>query len=71
LVVKTTRGTRVEAVVVSGGAAVNEFIYNGLSDTLTEEGFKPHLPRRIPPNDGGLAFGQVIAGSLISGRNMG
>ncbi|MEM0218172.1 MAG: carbamoyltransferase HypF [Desulfurococcaceae archaeon] len=65
LVVKTTRGTRVEAVVVSGGAAVNEFIYNGLSDTLAEEGFKPHLPRRIPPNDGGLAFGQIVAASLM------
>jgi hypothetical protein len=28
---------------------------------LREEGFVPYWHRRIPPNDGGIALGQVVA----------
>ena len=64
VLLESIRGTRVDHVVLSGGAAVNEFIYRGFSDRLREESLKPHLPRRIPPGDGGLAFGQVVVASL-------
>ena len=64
LLLVSIKGENVNGVVVSGGAAVNEFIYRGIRDKLKEHGLKPHLPRNIPPGDGGLAFGQVIAASL-------
>ncbi|MEM0368080.1 MAG: carbamoyltransferase HypF [Desulfurococcaceae archaeon] len=64
LVVESIKGSRVDNVVISGGAAVNEFIYRGLRDKLFEVNLTLHLPRRIPPGDGGLAFGQIIAASL-------
>ncbi|MEZ0393771.1 MAG: carbamoyltransferase HypF [Desulfurococcaceae archaeon] len=53
-----------DAAVISGGAAVNDFIYSGASRALAEIGLELRLPRRIPPNDGGIAFGQVVAASL-------
>jgi len=28
---------------------------------LRGEGFRPYWPQRVPPNDGGLALGQVLA----------
>lgn len=59
------KGRRIDHVVVSGGAAVNTYIIRGLEDNLREYGLKPLLPRRIPPNDEGLSFGQIIAGSLL------
>lgn len=65
LLVETVRGYRVDSVVISGGAALNEFIYRGFANRLREEGLSPYLPRRIPPGDGGLPFGQIIATSLL------
>ena len=64
LILESIKGLRVDHVVVSGGSAVNEFIYRGLRERLREEDIVPHLPKRIPPGDGGLAFGQIIAASL-------
>lgn len=63
LVQRAIKGLRVDYVVLSGGAAVNEFIYRGLVSALGDE-LKPLLPHRVPPNDGGLALGQVVAASL-------
>lgn len=54
-------GSRLEHVVIGGGAAVNSIIVKGIEDVLNVHGIKPYLPRRIPPNDGGVAVGQVVS----------
>lgn len=64
LLVKSIKGKDVNDVVISGGSAVNEFIYRGVCDRLGDCGLKLYLPRNIPPGDGGLAFGQIVAASL-------
>ncbi len=62
----TARSRRHKYVVVSGGAAVNEYIVRGVRDVVERAGLKVLLPRRIPPNDGGISLGQaVIACGLI------
>lgn len=61
LIIKSAGPISWDRVPISGGAAVNEIIYEGLSMRLGEEGLRPVLPRNVPPNDGGIAFGQVIA----------
>lgn len=66
---KLIKGRRIDHIVVSGGAAVNTYIIKGLEDSLGEHDLEPLLPRRIPPNDEGISFGQVIAGSLIKKKN--
>ena len=50
-----------DAVVLGGGAAVNEYLVKGVEDGLRECGvsLKPLLPRKVPPGDGGVALGQV------------
>lgn len=64
MLVDAIKGRKADKIVLSGGAAVNEFIYQGLSRRLAEDDLPLYLPRRIPLGDGGLAFGQIVAGSL-------
>ncbi len=47
-------------VILSGGAAVNNYIVKGIKDVVEQVGLKVVLPRRVPPNDGGLSLGQVV-----------
>ncbi len=64
LVKKLIRGTRANSeILVSGGAAVNTPIFRGLRKALAEVDAIPLLPSRVPPNDGGIALGQVVAWS--------
>jgi hydrogenase maturation protein HypF len=48
-------------VVIGGGAAVNSYIIKGIMNVLKEANVKVYLPKKIPPNDGGIALGQVYA----------
>jgi len=48
-------------VILSGGASVNTIIVKGIKSVLAREGVKIYLPKHVPPNDGGVALGQVIA----------
>ena len=65
LIAESIKGLRVDGVVLTGGAAVNELLYRGVSERLLHEDLVPRLPRRIPPGDGGLALGQIVAANLL------
>ena len=45
-------------LIVSGGAAVNNYIIKGIQDVLYDK-LKVLLPRQIPANDGGISTGQI------------
>jgi len=46
-------------VALSGGAAVNEYIVEGISEALKGSGLNLLMARDVPPNDGGIALGQA------------
>ncbi|QCO29417.1 carbamoyltransferase HypF [Metallosphaera sedula] len=46
-----------QVILVSGGAAVNEYILRGLREN--SEGIEVITPRRVPSNDGGIVLGQA------------
>jgi hydrogenase maturation protein HypF len=52
-----------ERVALSGGCFQNRCLTERTLTKLVEAGFKPYWHQRIPPNDGGLAVGQLIAAS--------
>jgi hydrogenase maturation protein HypF len=61
-------------VVLSGGCFQNRYLTERSVQRLQEEGFRPYWHQRVPPNDGGISLGQVIAAlrpewTVHSGRN--
>ena len=48
-------------VVLSGGCFQNRCLTERTVNRLRAEKFKPYWHQRVPPNDGGIALGQVIA----------
>jgi len=50
-----------ERVVLTGGCFQNRYLTERAIHRLRSENFRPYWHQRIPPNDGGIALGQVIA----------
>jgi hydrogenase maturation protein HypF len=48
-------------VVLSGGCFQNRYLTERAVTHLREAGFRPYWHQRIPPNDGGIALGQLVA----------
>lgn len=55
-------------VVLTGGCFQNRYLTERTVERLREENFRPYWHQRIPPNDGGIALGQVVAASWASAR---
>jgi len=47
-------------VVLSGGCFQNRVLTEGAVSCLRAAGFSPFWHQRIPPNDGGIALGQIV-----------
>lgn len=54
-------------VVLGGGCFQNRYLLGALAPELARRGLRWHLPRRVPPNDGGIALGQVAVLAALSG----
>jgi hydrogenase maturation protein HypF len=52
-------------VCVSGGTFQNVYLLRRVGPALRDHGFKVYLNRKVPPNDGGVAFGQAAVASAI------
>jgi len=50
-----------ERVVLTGGCFQNKYLTERAVSRLRSENFRPYWHRQIPPNDGGIAVGQVVA----------
>jgi len=57
--VNVARNAGEQRVVLSGGCFQNRYLTERLVKRLQEEGFKPYWHQRVPPNDGGIALGQI------------
>jgi hydrogenase maturation protein HypF len=52
-------------VVLTGGCFQNRSLLECTVEKLEQRGFRPYWHQRIPPNDGGIALGQIVAASRI------
>jgi len=48
-------------VLLTGGCFQNRYLVEHSVQRLSEAGFTPYWHQRVPPNDGGIALGQVVA----------
>ncbi len=51
--------TGIHRLVFSGGCVLNQVLITDLEQRLTRAGYRVHLPRLAPANDGGLSLGQA------------
>ncbi|UCG53279.1 MAG: carbamoyltransferase HypF [Candidatus Latescibacterota bacterium] len=64
LITETARRVNDERVVLTGGCFQNKYLTERTIVRLMEAGFRPYWHQRVPPNDGGIALGQVVAAAL-------
>ncbi len=50
-----------ERVILTGGCFQNKYLTERAIQRFRVEGFRPYWHQRIPPNDGGIALGQIMA----------
>jgi hydrogenase maturation protein HypF len=55
-----------EKVVLTGGCFQNRYLTEHCVDLLRSAGFRAYWNQRVPPNDGGIALGQVIAAARFA-----
>ncbi len=61
MIVAVARRVGEERVVLTGGCFQNKYLTERAIARLGEEGFRVYWHQRIPPNDGGIALGQIVA----------
>ncbi len=62
-VVLVAKQAEEDNVLLTGGCFQNRVLTELAVEKLRESGFNPYWQRRLPPNDGGLSLGQLVAAS--------
>jgi hydrogenase maturation protein HypF len=60
-IIEIARRCGQQRVALSGGCFQNRYLTERAVRRLQEEGFRPYWHQRVPPNDGGISLGQVVA----------
>lgn len=67
IIVAVARRVGAPCIALTGGCFQNKILLERAVGRLREEGFRPYWHQRIPPNDGGIALGQIAAASRSLG----
>ncbi len=59
-----------DRVALSGGVFQNEYLLKLMEDELSESGFEVYSHSKVPTNDGGISFGQVVIASELIKKGM-
>ncbi len=64
LVTELSQQHSIHRVVLSGGCMQNSLLLEGLFYILEKKGLEVFTGKKVPVNDGGISFGQIIIGGL-------
>lgn len=64
-IVEAARETGEEKVLLTGGCFQNLLLLEASAAALREAGYKPVVHHDLPPNDGGIAPGQIFSAALM------
>jgi hydrogenase maturation protein HypF len=60
-IIDTARRVGQRQVALTGGCFQNRYLTERAVKRLGQEGFQAYWHQRVPPNDGGIALGQIVA----------
>jgi hydrogenase maturation protein HypF len=60
-IVRVARAAGARRVLLTGGCFQNKRLLENAMLALADAGFSPYRHQRVPPNDGGIALGQLVA----------
>ena len=69
MMVQVAQSCGEEKIVLSGGCFQNRYLTERAIKRMREAGFRPYWHQRVPPNDGGIALGQVAAVSRMKSNS--
>jgi hydrogenase maturation protein HypF len=64
VIITSAAELEIRDVVLAGGCFQNRYLVEGAIARLQHRGFRPYFPHHIPPNDGSIAVGQLVAAYL-------
>ncbi|MDB9503086.1 carbamoyltransferase HypF [Spirulina major CS-329] len=64
VIVTSAAELEIRDVVLTGGCFQNRYLVEGAITQLQHRGFRPHIPHQLPPHDGSIAVGQLVAAYL-------
>lgn len=70
IVLHVARAMGERRIAVSGGCFQNVVLTTLTVSLLQQEGFLPYWHQRVPPNDGGIALGQIYAAQVLAPLGM-
>ena len=70
IIVEVARQVVTPKIVLTGGCFQNRYLLEQAVQRLSQAGFKPYWHQRVPPNDGGIALGQIAAAARVSHRTV-
>ena len=59
-ILEVARKVGAKRVALTGGVFQNRYLTERAFRRLEGAGFKPYIHQRVPPNDGGIALGQIV-----------
>lgn len=65
---RVSRQTKIKKVVLSGGVFNNDIIFCTMIHALEQNGLTVYTHSKVPTGDGGISFGQAIAGAAMKGK---
>ncbi len=65
IIVEVAQSAAEKRIVLTGGCFQNRVLVERAVQRLRTEGFHPYWHQRIPPNDGGISVGQVVAAARL------
>ncbi len=69
MILKVAQHNGLSAIVLSGGTFQNRLLTEKSVQLLKKAGFKVFLQRQIPPNDGGICLGQIMALHILNNKD--
>jgi hydrogenase maturation protein HypF len=66
IIVNIAQIVKTEKILLSGGCFQNRYLTERTINRLQESGFQVYWQQILPPNDGGISLGQIMAALSVN-----